>query len=156
MDIKARVFNPPDFRAAPMRRAVVPAELVSPDRKIYLDYIRGAAPSKPFFAHDPHDPEAFNKAAEAHDNERSSPAYGWYFLAMCHHKLGQPAEAKQWFDKAAEWTNKVLDESRKDYKPVSWNRKLTLELLRAETKTLLGVTDADDPPKPPSPDGATP
>ena len=68
---------------------------------------------------------------------RSCSFHFLYFLAMTHHKLGQQAEAKQWFDKAVAWTEKVLDENRKDHKPVSWNRRLTLKLLRSEAAEML-------------------
>ena len=79
--------------------------------------------------------EHLNKAAKLQDYKRSSPAYGWYFLAMTHHKLGHQAEAKQWFDKAVECTDNVLDENS----AVRWNRRLTLELLRSEAEDLLGI-----------------
>jgi serine/threonine protein kinase/tetratricopeptide (TPR) repeat protein len=33
-------------------------------------------------------------------------AYRWYFLAMCHWQLGEKDEARKWYDKAVEWTEK--------------------------------------------------
>ena len=58
---------------------------------------------------------------------------------MTHHKLGHKTEAKQWYDKAVEWTNKVLDKNRTDQEPVVWNRRLTLELLQKETAAMLNA-----------------
>ena len=71
----------------------------------------------------------------------TSPAYAWYFLAMAHHRLGQSEEAKRWFDKAVARTESELAQES-----VAWNRRLTLELLRAEAAGLLGVL-AEKPPR---------
>ncbi len=83
--------------------------------------------------------EHLNEAAESQDNELLSRAYTCYFLAMTHRKLGHSAEAKQWFGKAVEWTERVLDENREYHKPVVWNRRLTLELFHKEAAQLLGI-----------------
>jgi WD40 repeat protein/serine/threonine protein kinase/tetratricopeptide (TPR) repeat protein len=62
----------------------------------------------------------------------TSPAYCWFFLAMAHHELGCPAEARQWFDKA-------LQRMAEERDSAAWNRRLTLDLLRQEAESLLGA-----------------
>ncbi len=69
---------------------------------------------------------------------RMSPAYGWFFLAMTHRRLGNVDEAQQWLDKATQWTQQVLAE-RPEGAGTAWNRRLTLELLRHEAEELIGV-----------------
>ena len=59
----------------------------------------------------------------------SSPAYGWYFLAMTEQALGNLDDATEFLNKANDWTNNMLSDQEN---PPSWNRKLTLELLRDE------------------------
>jgi tetratricopeptide (TPR) repeat protein len=61
----------------------------------------------------------------------TSPGYTWFFLAMTHHQLGHADEAKSWFDKAVERV-----EQEKQGEP-SWNRRLTLQLLRGESESLI-------------------
>jgi tetratricopeptide (TPR) repeat protein len=65
-----------------------------------------------------------------------SPAYSWFFLAMIHQRLGHPKEARRWLDKAI----KQMEEEGKN-PGVTWNRALTLQLLRREAGSLLGVED---------------
>ena len=67
-----------------------------------------------------------------------SPAYTWFFLAMAHHCLRHNEEALNWLDEAVQWTDKAI----KEYEtnpcfPRSWNRSLTLKLLRDEAESLL-------------------
>lgn len=72
----------------------------------------------------------------------TSPAYGWYFLAMTHHRLGNGREAQKLHKMAREYTAKVLAEGKQgDVQPLPWNRRLTLELLRDETQALLGGSE---------------
>ena len=68
---------------------------------------------------------------------KSSAAYTWYLLAMATQRLGKHEEAKQWLQKANEWTDKVLDEHEEGTAPVPWNRKLTLKLFREEAEGLI-------------------
>jgi hypothetical protein len=71
-----------------------------------------------------------------------SPAYTWFLLAMAHHAHGQPEQAKKWFQKAVAWTDGVLKEDeKKDGFRLSWRRRLTLRLFRAEAETI--VTDTE-------------
>jgi tetratricopeptide (TPR) repeat protein len=76
---------------------------------------------------------AFAKTGQA---ERSSPAYTWFFLAMTHQRLSHPEQGRKWLDKAIEQMAQEVKETS-----VPWNRRLTLQLLRRETESLLGVDD---------------
>ena len=82
--------------------------------------------------------EADNLIEDPDTESNLSPAYTWYFLAMAHHKLGHAEEAKKWLDKATEWTDKVLAEHEEGKSPLSWNRRLTLKLLRKEAEDMIG------------------
>jgi tetratricopeptide (TPR) repeat protein len=74
-----------------------------------------------------------------------SPAYRWLFLAMAHQKLGHAVEGRRWLDKAIEWM-KRQDQSPSNAAEGSWNRRLTLQLLRREAEALPD-RPAADPPK---------
>ncbi|GAG50342.1 unnamed protein product, partial [marine sediment metagenome] len=74
---------------------------------------------------------------------RTSPAYAWYFLAMAHHKTGNNDEAAKWLEKATLWTQKVLAEHEGGSgNQLTWNRRLTLQLLSAEAEQLIAGSDA--------------
>jgi tetratricopeptide (TPR) repeat protein len=88
--------------------------------------------------------EAIQRLAEANklledpdSSAMSSPAYTWYFLAMAHQANKQAEVAKKWLDKATEWTDKVVREDEEGTNPLSWNRRLTLKLLREEAETMI-------------------
>jgi tetratricopeptide (TPR) repeat protein len=49
-------------------------------------------------------------------------AYAWFFLAMSHSKLGEPAEARKCYDQAIEWLEKN--------KPLLAKKKMQAEELR--------------------------
>ena len=69
---------------------------------------------------------------------------------MTHRALGNDDEARKWYEKAAAWTSEVLAPESEDgtAKPsVPWNRRLTLELLDAETEQLLGIAAAETTPE---------
>jgi tetratricopeptide (TPR) repeat protein len=68
----------------------------------------------------------------------TSPAYTWFFLTMAHHQLGDSDEAKSWFDKAVERAEKEIAGD------ASWNRKLTLQLLRAEAESMIKGEETED------------
>ena len=76
------------------------------------------------------------------------PAYIWFFLAMTQQRLGHAEEAKQWLDKAAAWTDKILADADQGTADLSWNRRLTLKLVRDEAAALLGVTPPAVEPAP--------
>ena len=59
---------------------------------------------------------------------------------MVQHRLGDADEAKQWLDKAVAWTEKIFAEAHQGTADLSWNRRLTLKLIRDQATTLLGVT----------------
>ncbi len=64
-------------------------------------------------------------------SKNGGDAYGWFFLAMADWQLGRRGQAREWYAKAVEWTNK--------YKPTDDD----LNQLRAEAAELLGVPAAD-------------
>jgi tetratricopeptide (TPR) repeat protein len=64
----------------------------------------------------------------------SSPAYTWFFLAMAHHQLGNADQSQRYLELAVE---RAEQEKAGD---VKWNRKLTLQLLRAEVESLLDLS----------------
>ena len=66
----------------------------------------------------------------------TSPAYTWFFLAMANHQLGHLDEARKWLDKAVEQAEQEIAGN------ASWNRRLTLQLLRKEAASLLGLSGA--------------
>ncbi|HMC90417.1 MAG TPA: tetratricopeptide repeat protein, partial [Gemmataceae bacterium] len=64
-------------------------------------------------------------------------AYDCFFLAMAHHRLGHADEARRCFDLALR-SMKPLGQNAP-----SWNRRLTLELLRREAEDLVKGKQAD-------------
>ena len=100
--------------------------------------------------------EHLTAASDAPNIATTSPAYVWYFLAMTNHRLGQHEEAQKWLAQATEFTNKILTESKADRNLLSWNRRLTLELLRAEATALFREAPAKSPPKTDDPEPAPP
>src|SRR6056297_2561222 len=69
------------------------------------------------------------KAIEAGTNDNTSLGYIHYFLAMTRHALGDTQEAQARLSKANEIAESELSDSP------SWNRRLTLELLRKEAES---------------------
>jgi tetratricopeptide (TPR) repeat protein len=65
----------------------------------------------------------------------TSPAYTWFFLAMAHHILGHADESQRYFELAVKRANQEMTGT------AGWNRKLTLQLLQAEARSLLGVSE---------------
>ena len=63
------------------------------------------------------------------------PAYTWFLLAMAHQRHGDAEGARRWLDKAAQWTEKVLQEGTLPSGiPLRWSCRLILELLRREAE----------------------
>ncbi len=94
--------------------------------------------------------EAESLQVEPNPEANSSAAYTWFFFAMTHYRLGNVDEARQWYEKAAAWTSEVLAPESEEGKPkpsVPWNRRLTLELLHAETEQLLEIAAAETTPE---------
>ena len=58
---------------------------------------------------------------------------------MANQELGDTEEAKHWFDKAVKRSQEELQNSP------AWNRELTLQLLQAEARSLLGISEDNSP-----------
>jgi WD40 repeat protein/serine/threonine protein kinase len=71
---------------------------------------------------------------------QSSIVYNWLFQAMAQHRLGHAAEAASWLQKAVQEIDKPSSATARDTATNSWNRRLTLRLLRREAEDLLGNT----------------
>ena len=67
----------------------------------------------------------------------SSIVYNWLFQAMAHHRLGHTAEAASWLEKAVQAIDQPSPETAQDPDTKSWNRRLTLQLLRREAEELM-------------------
>src|SRR5262249_17493347 len=73
---------------------------------------------------------------------QTSAAYVCYFLALAHARLRHADEAAHWLAQAAGWTDKELNPPASpttNHRPavpraVAWNRRDTLNLLRAEAE----------------------
>jgi tetratricopeptide (TPR) repeat protein len=80
--------------------------------------------------------EAYSGWENAPVNESgSTAAYTCFFLALTHHRLGDAAKARHYFDRGTELADHELKEH------AMWNRKVTLELLRREAEQALHGTD---------------
>jgi tetratricopeptide (TPR) repeat protein len=74
------------------------------------------------------------------DEQQSALAFNRLFLAMAHHRLGHVEEAKKWHAKAVRGIEQELQKTTKEpaaARPLPWNRRLTLQLLRREAEELL-------------------
>ncbi len=66
-------------------------------------------------------------------------AFDWFILAMVHHHLNQPDEARKWLDKAVQWIEQAENGQLKNsLLQLQWeaNRKHA-ELLRREAEGLI-------------------
>jgi len=75
-------------------------------------------------------------------NVEVSPNYHRLLLAICHAHLGHEDTARQWFDAAARDLQNELqpdEENTSAAQTVSWNRRLTLQLLEQEAEALLNT-----------------
>lgn len=96
--------------------------------------------------------------AEGSDHiAKSSIAYPLFFVAMAQHHAGQKDTAKATLTRAVTLANRELS----NHDTLTWNRKLTLELLRDEAVALIGPVDVPPPlgpkvPPPPPPPAALP
>jgi WD40 repeat protein/serine/threonine protein kinase len=67
-------------------------------------------------------------------------AYDWLFLAMAHHQLERPDEARKWLTRATAWIDKALREDiadRRTPSPLVWNDRVALGALRREAEELI-------------------
>jgi WD40 repeat protein/Flp pilus assembly protein TadD/tRNA A-37 threonylcarbamoyl transferase component Bud32 len=70
----------------------------------------------------------------------------WLFLAMAHHRLGDPKAAKKWLDQSAAWLDRVSPEKLKANalaQRLPWDRLLEIELLRREAQALLKAPEGE-------------
>jgi hypothetical protein len=70
---------------------------------------------------------------------RSSHAYGWFFLAMAHHRLGHPEEARRWLAKAIAQADREIG-PLPGLSTAAWNAKTTLQMFRQEALTAFSPT----------------
>lgn len=105
------------------------------------------------------------------------PPYIWNFLAMALQAVDQPDEARQWLQRAEQWTDEATrthdaitrlewlgphDSSAKGWnrsgefemKPLYWNQRLTLQLLRREAGQI--VSDSRQPDETSMPESVLP
>ncbi len=76
----------------------------------------------------------------SHDRPQSaSPVYTQYFLAMAYHRQGNADEARECLEQAAERTEREIEDH------ASWNRRLTLDLLRREAEAMIGQIEHGEP-----------
>jgi serine/threonine protein kinase/tetratricopeptide (TPR) repeat protein len=78
------------------------------------------------------------------DPYRSNRSYTWFFLALAHHRLGHADEARRWLEKGTHLMEEELKRPPEPNEeavkraggtvPPTWNRKLTLRLLRREAE----------------------
>jgi len=61
--------------------------------------------------------------------------HDFLFLAMAHHRLGKPADARSWLEKAAQAHAKQV--------PAFWADRLEWQLLYREPETLLKIPPPD-------------
>ena len=76
----------------------------------------------------------------------------WLFLAMAHHHLNSPDEARKWLDKAIEWLNSSTRDKPKDDTfgdRITWEAWLDLQVLRREAESLIRGSKAEAPPPKP-------
>jgi tetratricopeptide (TPR) repeat protein len=87
-------------------------------------------------------------ALQAPEHPHTTVTFSHYFLAMTYHRLGHRDEARSWFDKAAQATEEMLREDRTEFgTSLPWDRRLKLQLFRAEVAALLGEAELAPPPQ---------
>src|SRR5262249_9230095 len=94
--------------------------------------------------------------AEAVFQQTPSPltsiVYNWFYQAMTQHQLGNSQEAASWLQKAVQEIDEPSPQTAQNPLNRTWNRRLTLQLLRREAEELLkkesGVTQEQLEQKP--------
>jgi tetratricopeptide (TPR) repeat protein len=76
-----------------------------------------------------------NEAIKLH--QQTGLVADWLFLAMAHHRLGQPVQARKWLDKANAEIGRMAKQKAND-QPFGWVELLELRLLQREAEALLG------------------
>ena len=90
----------------------------------------------------------FDKAATMNADANTSSAYDYYFRALAEHALERSDAARESLAKANELASVDLESEG-----TTWNRKLTLELLRKEAEGLIESAQQNDQQEPPTPPG---
>jgi tetratricopeptide (TPR) repeat protein len=88
-------------------------------------------------------------AFKAADNPNNSIIYNWLFQAMTEYGRGRSQEAKRLLAKAVKDIEQPPPERPQDGTAISWNRRLTLQLLRREAEALLKEPAAAKPDQKP-------
>ena len=70
-------------------------------------------------------------------NVRGTVTYPWLFLALTEHRLGHAPEANKWLQKSLKDLDEPPPERAIEVGGNSWNRRLTLQLLRREAEEQL-------------------
>jgi WD40 repeat protein/Tfp pilus assembly protein PilF len=83
--------------------------------------------------------EEYRQAVEALERTPGDDAYDLYFLAMCHHRLGDAAKAKEYFDRARASHERNAKSLKAEY-------AAELKQFRAEAWALLGLPAPPEPP----------
>jgi tetratricopeptide (TPR) repeat protein len=70
-----------------------------------------------------------------------SPAYIWFFQAMANQRMGHADEASRWLERGVSWMKQEARHPSDEAKG-SWNRRLTLQLLRREAEAVQKQTES--------------
>jgi tetratricopeptide (TPR) repeat protein len=83
--------------------------------------------------------ERLSEAGAAVDAPSNGTAivYNWFFQAMAQHRLGDMVAAAKWLEKAVREIDKPPPNTGQNPPNDTWNRRLTLRLLRSEAEELL-------------------
>jgi serine/threonine protein kinase/tetratricopeptide (TPR) repeat protein len=77
--------------------------------------------------------EAVASLEKSAELNKGGGGFDWYFLAMAHARLGHPEEARKYYDRAVEWTQKFKPKNDK------------LRRFRAEADEVLGISPPAGP-----------
>jgi tetratricopeptide (TPR) repeat protein len=77
-------------------------------------------------------------------NTTLSPAYPAFFLAMAHHRMGHQDEAATWLAQGRKLSDEAVTDHQAGTSRLTWNRRLTLNLLRREAEQLVEQKQTSD------------
>ena len=89
--------------------------------------------------------EHLNKSIELHG--KGGTAGDWLFLAMSHHRLNHPDEARRWFEKATQWIEEQMGwdtPKTSSDEAFYWDSRLELTRLHKEAESLLSGRQLDN------------
>jgi WD40 repeat protein/tetratricopeptide (TPR) repeat protein len=113
-------------RTADARQAVALTEYVGASTRLY-DYMKVQGAALYRAGRDADGVKRLGEAVRLYGQGVGLEDY--FFLAMAHHRLKQPAEARRWLDRAVRHLDKA--------QPRDWQQKQEWQLLRKETKALI-------------------